>query len=56
MPRDAIGNVYKSVELDRFLADAGIRREHSIRDMPQQLGVAERMNRKPDEGITTLLS
>ena len=38
-----------------FLADAGIRREHSIRDTQQQLGVAERLNRTLDEGITTLV-
>ena len=45
-----------SREFDRFLADPGIRREHSIRDTPQQLGVAERLNRTLDEGVTTLLS
>jgi len=37
-------------------SDAGVRRQHSICDPPQQLGVAERMNRTLDEGITTLLS
>jgi len=47
---------YISVDLDKFLRDAGIAREHSIRDTPQQLGVVERMNRTLDEGITTLLS
>ena len=35
------GGEYVSGNLDRYLADAGIRREHSIRDTPQQLGVAE---------------
>jgi hypothetical protein len=29
---------------------------NTIRDMPQQLGVAERFNRTLAEGITTLLS
>ena len=54
--RDDKGGEYSSGEFDRFLADTGIRREHSIRDTPQQLGVAERLNRTLDEGITTLLS
>jgi hypothetical protein len=43
-------------DLDRYLTDAGIRREHSIRDTPQQLGVAERLNWTLAEGITTILS
>ena len=54
--RDDKGGEYSSTEFDRFLVDAGVRREHSIRDTPQQLGVAERLNRTLDEGITTLLS
>ena len=45
-----------SGNLDRYLANAGIRREHSIRDTPQQLGVAERLNQTLAEGITTALS
>ena len=44
------------MEFDCYLADAGIRQEHSIRDTPQQLGVAEQLNRTLDKGITTLLS
>jgi len=31
-------------DFDNFLAEAGICQEHSIHDMPQQVGVAERMN------------
>ena len=54
--RDDKGGEYVSSDLDRYLADAGIRREHSIRDTPQQLGVAERLNRTLAEGITTALS
>jgi len=54
--RDDKGGEYSSGEFDRFLADAGVQREHSIRDTPQQLGVAEQLNRTLDEGITTLLS
>jgi len=50
------GGEYKSVELHKFLAGAGIWREHSIRDTLQKLDVAERMNCKLDEGIGTLLS
>jgi hypothetical protein len=41
---------------DRFLANAGIRWEHSICDTPQQVGVAEQMNCSIAEGITTILS
>ena len=54
--RDDKGGEYMAGDFDRFLAEAGIRREHSIRDTPQQVGVAERMNRSIAEGITTLLS
>ena len=32
---DKKGGEYSSGEFDRFLADAGIRREHSIRDTSQ---------------------
>ena len=45
-----------SGDFNDFLAGAGIRREHSICDTPQQLGVAECMNRLITEGVTTLLS
>jgi len=54
--RDDKGGEYMAGEFDNFLAEAGIRREHSIRDTPQQLRVAECMNRSLSEGITTLLS
>jgi hypothetical protein len=54
--RDDKGGEYIGNDFDVFLADAGIRREHSIRDTPQQVGVAERMNHSLSEGITTLLS
>jgi hypothetical protein len=53
---DDKGGEYISKNFDAFLANARIRREHSIRDTPQQIGVAERMNRSLSEGITTLLS
>jgi hypothetical protein len=45
-----------STEFDKFPLAAGIRREHSVRDTPQQLGVAELLNRSIAEGITTALS
>jgi transposase InsO family protein len=54
--RNDKGTEYMSTEFDRFLKDAGISREHSVRDTPQQLGVAEQMNRLIAEGITTALS
>jgi transposase InsO family protein len=54
--RDDKGTEYMSTEFNRFLKDAGISREHSVRDTPQQLGIAERMNRSITEGITTALS
>ena len=54
--RDDKGGEYMSAAFDAFFRGAGIRSEHSIRDTPQQLGVAEHMNRSIDEGITTLLS
>ena len=54
--RDDKGSEYMSGAFDSFLVEAGIQREHTIRDTPQQNGVAERMNRSISEGITTLLS
>lgn len=54
--RDDKGSEYMSGAFESFLADAGIQREHTIRDTPQQNGVAERLNRSISEGITTLLS
>ena len=54
--RDDKGGEYVGKDFDVFLAEAGIRCEHSICDTPQQVGVAERMNRSLSEGITTLLS
>jgi hypothetical protein len=54
--RDDKGTEYMSTEFDKFLIEARVRREHSIRDTPQQLGVAERMNCSIAKGITTALS
>jgi len=53
---DNKGGEYTLTELDRYLAEAGIHHEHSIQDMPQQLGIMEHLNHNLDEGITMLLS
>ena len=53
--RDDKGSEYMSSESNHFLSEAGIWREHSVHDTPQQLGVAECMNRSLAEGITTAL-
>jgi hypothetical protein len=54
--RDDKGGEYSSAEFDRFLVDEGIHHKHSICDTPQQLGIAECLNRTLDKGITTLLA
>jgi hypothetical protein len=53
--RDDKGGEYMSTEFNNFLADAGILREHTIRNEPHQNGVAERANRTLAEGITAAL-
>lgn len=53
--RDDKGGEYMSAEFDALCTEHGIRREHTIRDTPQQNGVAERYNRTLAEGITALL-
>ena len=54
--RDDKGGEYSSHKLRDFCTAHGINREHTIRDTPQQNGVAERMNRTLAEGITTMLA
>lgn len=54
--RDDKGGEYSSTEFDNFLRDNGIQRERTIKDTPQQNGIAERLNRTIDEGITAMLS
>jgi transposase InsO family protein len=54
--RDDKGGEYSSHKLRDFCMAHGIDREHTIRDTPQQNGVAERMNRTLAEGITTMLA
>ena len=45
-----------SKEFDKFLGDAGIARQHTVRNSPHQNGVAERFNRTLAEGTISLLS
>ena len=54
--RDDKGGEYVSAQMTQFCIDHGIEREHTIRDTPQQNGVAERFNRTLGEGIVTLLT
>src|SRR5882724_3538704 len=39
-----------------FTTDAGIVRQHTVRNRPQQNGVAERANRTMAEGVTAMLA
>jgi transposase InsO family protein len=54
--RDDKGGEYISNEFDNFLTEAGISRQHTVRNEPHQNGVAERANRTLAEGATTLLA
>src|SRR5229473_7361545 len=49
------GGVYMSREFKAFCIDHGIQRQHTVRNRPQQNGVAERANRTIEEGIISLL-
>jgi len=48
--RDDKGGEYMSTEFEAFCIDQGIQRQHSVRNRPQQNGVAERANRTMEEG------
>jgi hypothetical protein len=54
--RDDKGGEYMGKEMDNFLKEHGIMREHTTTATPQQNGVAERSNRIFDEGITSMLN
>ncbi|KAJ3489721.1 hypothetical protein NLI96_g1948 [Meripilus lineatus] len=54
--QDDKGGEYMSKEFDSFCADHGIVRRHTVRNRPQQNGVAERFNRLLNESITTMLA
>jgi transposase InsO family protein len=54
--RDDKGGEYMSKDMDTFLKEHGIMREHTTTATPQQNGVAERSNRIFDEGIKSMLN
>ena len=54
--RDDKGGEYMSKAFEAFCDEHGITRQHTVRNRPQQNGVAERFNRTLQEGITTMLS
>ena len=54
--QDDKGGKYMPKEFDTFCADHGIVRRHTVRNRPQQNGVAERFNRLLGERITTMLA
>jgi transposase InsO family protein len=49
------GGKYMSQEFEAFCIDHGIQRQHTVRNQPQQNGVAERANRTMEEGIICML-
>ena len=53
--RDDKGGEYMSREFEAFCIDHGIQRQHSVRNRPQQNGVAERANRTMEEAIISML-
>jgi hypothetical protein len=53
---DDKGGEYISGEFDTFCRGLGIEHRHTQKDVPQQNGAAERLNRTIAEGITTLLN
>ena len=53
--RDDKGGEYMSREFEAFSIDHGIQRQHTVRNCPQQNGVAERSNRTIEEGIVSML-
>ena len=54
--RDDKGGEYMAGEFDAFCAEHGIERQHSVRNRPQQNGVAERTNRTLADGVTAMLA
>jgi hypothetical protein len=53
--RDDKGGEYMSSEFEAFCIDHGIQRQHTVRNFPQQNGVAERSNRTMEEGVVSML-
>ena len=54
--QDDKGRGDMSKEFEAFCGEHGIARRHTVRNRPQQNGVAERLNRTLSEGITSMLS
>ena len=52
--RDDKGGEYMSREFEVFCIEHGIQRQHTVRNCPQQNGVAER-NRTMEEGVVSML-
>ena len=44
-----------SREFEAFSIENGIQRQHTVRNHPQQNGVAERSNRMMEEGLVSML-
>ena len=53
--RDDKGGEYMSNAFQKFCDDAGIARQHTVRNRPQQNGDAERLNRTLEEGLVSML-
>src|SRR6266568_4582288 len=53
--RDDKGGEYMSGEFEAFCTEHGIQRQHTVRNRPQQNGVAERANRTMEEGVVSML-
>jgi hypothetical protein len=56
MLRDDKGGEYMSKEFNHFLTNAGISRQHTVRNEPHQNGVAERFNRTLQEAATSIMT
>jgi hypothetical protein len=54
--RDDKGGEFISTAFDNVCANAGIKREHTIRATPEQNGTVKRTNRRLSEGATALLA
>ena len=53
--RDDKGGEYMSRGFEAFCIEHGIQRQHTVRNHPQQNGVAERSNRMMEEGVVSML-
>src|SRR6201996_5886691 len=53
--RDDKGGEYISGEFEAFCIGHGIQRQHTVRNRPQQNGIAERSNRTIEEGVVSML-